>query len=308
MAARTEELAPPLYDRLSGTPSTIVGVLTAAVCVCMWPTWAALAKIWSTMTDYVHGPVIAVGVAVWLFSLRERIDAQPVRPAPWALLPLAAMILLWLVAWRGASELLQQAILPLILLTAVLAALGVQVLRVVLVPAAALYLLIPVWEPFVPLLQWMTTQVAENALGLLGVPTLVEGNDVTIPAGRFTVAEGCSGKRYLLIGLAFAAAAGALQSLSIARFVVLGVASVGFALVINWLRVVAIIYAGQASNMEHYLVATEHVSLGYALFAPLLLAILYVARRLGRGETVHVDPTGRQTSPGPIMIMSMTIS
>jgi EpsI family protein len=294
MAVRTEELTPPLHERLSATPSTIVGVLATAMCVCMWPTWAALAKIWSTMADYAHGPVVAVGVAAWLIALRDDIDAQPVRPALWALAPLGLSIVLWLIARQGASELLQQALLPLIALTAVLAALGGHVLRVVLAPLAALYLAIPVWEPFVPLLQWMTTQIAEHLLGWLGVPTIVEGNNVTIPAGRFTVAEGCSGKRYLLIGLTFAAALGALQRLRLSRFALLAVASVGIALLVNWLRVVTIIYAGQASNMQHYLVATEHVSLGYALFAPLLLAILYVGRRLGRNATA---PTGPGVTP-----------
>jgi EpsI family protein len=284
MAVRTDEIAPPLLERLNATPSTIVGVLTAAICVCLWPTWAALAKIWTTMADYAHGPVVAIGVAVWLLTLRGSIDAQPVRSARWALLPLALLVLLWLVAWQGASELLQQALLPLILLTAVYAALGLSALSVVLVPISSLYLAIPVWEPFVPFLQWLTTQIAENLLGWLGVPTVVDGNDVTIPAGRFTVAEGCSGKRYLIIGLAFAAALGALQRLNLIRFALLGAATVGLALLVNWLRVVAIIYAGQASNMQHYLVATEHLSLGYALFAPLLLGILLVARRLGRSE------------------------
>jgi EpsI family protein len=284
MAVRTEEIAPPLLERLSATPSTIVGVLAVAICVCLWPTWAALAKIWMTMADYAHGPIVVIGVAAWLLTLRRTIDAQPVKPSLWALLPLGLLVFLWLVAWQGASELLQQAVLPLVLLTAVYAALGLSVLAVVLVPIASLYLAIPVWEPFVPFLQWLTTQIAENLLGWLGVPTVVDGNDVTIPAGRFTVAEGCSGKRYLIIGLAFAAALAALQRLDLKRVAVLGAATVGLALLINWLRVVAIIYAGQASNMQHYLVATEHVSLGYVLFAPLLIGVLLVARRLGSHE------------------------
>jgi transmembrane exosortase EpsH len=47
----------------------------------------------------------------------------------------------------------------------------------------------------------------------MGVPTQVEGHHVTIPSGHFSIVEGCSGKRYLMISLAFATLAAAIEQL-----------------------------------------------------------------------------------------------
>jgi exosortase/archaeosortase family protein len=116
------------------------------------------------------------------------------------------------------------------------------------------------------------------------VPTVVESYSVTIPEGRFTIAEGCSGKRYLIVALAFAALVAAMRGLRARRAALLVAASAALALIANWLRVIVIIYAGHVSNMQHYLVAEEHITFGWLLFAPLLLGIVMVARLLDRGS------------------------
>jgi EpsI family protein len=201
-----------------------------------------------------------------------------------ALPALALAVFAWMVAYRGNSELMQQLALPVIPALAVLAVLGPDVLRRIGPPLAFFYFAIPIWDHAVPLLQWLTTQVAEAVLGLMNVPTKVEGHHVTIPAGQFSIIEGCSGKRYFIIGLAFACLAGVMQRLSGRRMVYLMLTAAAAALATNWLRVVIVIYAGHISNMQHYLVAVEHKSLGYALFIPMLFAIGFAARRWGAAE------------------------
>jgi exosortase A len=277
------------------TPSRAVWALLAVGVVGLWPTVVSLTRIWREMFDYHHGFVIAIIAIAWLWRIRGEIDACDVRPVRAALPLLAVSLLLWAIAYRANSELMQQAALPVVLLLAVYATLGPQMCWRVAPPIAYLYFGIPVWELLLPYLQWLTTNVAESVLGLMGVPTQVEGHHVTIPEGRFSIVEGCSGKRYIVTGLAFAVLAAAIEGLRWRRTLVFLAIAVALALLTNWVRVVTVIYVGHISEMQNYLVAHEHKSFGYALFIPQLLALLWVARRIGSGQAD--EPSRRHTPP-----------
>ena len=62
-------------------PSRVVWILVGAGVVGLWPTVAALVRIWRDMFDYHHGGMIAVICVVWLWRIRHEIDASSVRPA-----------------------------------------------------------------------------------------------------------------------------------------------------------------------------------------------------------------------------------
>jgi EpsI family protein len=260
-------------------PNLRLWVLTAAVALLFSPTLRSLLEVWLDSADYQHGFIVAL-VSIWLLvRSRSELHVAKIEPNVFALLPLGMALVAWLVAYRGHSEMLQQVLFPIVLLLSVLASLGFTFTRLVAFPILYFYCAIPVWDHLVPLLQSMSTHVTEGTLGLLGVPTEVEGFNVTIPEGKFSIVEGCSGKRYFLISIALAAIAGYTQGVRGRRFVVLLTAAAVAALLTNWIRIVIVIYAGHLSNMQHYLIATEHLSLGYALYVPLLLFIFVLAKR-----------------------------
>lgn len=284
MAADADQLDQGVARRVSvaaRSSHVVYGVLIAGI-LALFPTWVALGKLWIESADYQHGFLVAAIAIYWLVQIRGDIDAAEVAPLRLAILPLAGALLCWAIASRANSELMQQLLLPPIAVLSVMAILGWRVARVVAAPILFLYYVIPVWDHLVPLLQAMTTWTTEHLLALLGVPTVVDGNDVSIPAGRFTVADACSGKRYLIVGLTYATLLGKLQGLRGRRLIVLLLATIGAAFVINWLRVVTIIYAGHLTDMQHYLVAQEHLTFGWLVFIPLLAIITLVARRLER--------------------------
>ena len=270
------------------------GILLAVV-VLFSQTLASLAHLWIDIADYQHGFLIALISLGLIFRSRERIANADIRARPMTLLPLAATLLVWMVAYRANSEMLQQIVFPVVLLVSIHAAFGPAVARITLFPIGFLYFAIPIWDHLVPALQAMSTAVSERALGLLGVPTQVEGFNVTIPEGRFKIIEGCSGKRYLIIALTLAALVGVQQGVRRARFPILIACAVALALILNWLRIIIIIYAGHISNMQHYFVAVEHFSLGYALYIPLLVAIVWLARRLGTEVATQALPAAQGT-------------
>jgi EpsI family protein len=290
MSTASHRMTRLLSQSVALAPSRVVWILVGAGVVGLWPTVAALARIWRDMFDYQHGGLVAAITVIWLWRIRRDIDASSVRPVRAALPLFVLMILGWTILYRASSELMQQLLLPVMLLLAIYAAAGPQVCRRAAPPLAYFYFAIPIWDQLVPLLQWLTTAVAESLLGVIGVPTQVEGHHVTIPSGRFSIIEGCSGQRFLVIALAFAALAGAIEGLRWRRLLPLFAVAVGLALVTNWLRVVTVIYAGHVTEMQHYLVAQEHKSFGYALFIPLLLTIMWMARRMAAGAAHDSAP------------------
>jgi EpsI family protein len=308
MAVSIDQLTPAARSLTRPSAQVLVWLLIALGVAALWPSVAALARVWGTMADYNHGALIAAISVVWLLQVGGRIQGADVRPTPAMLPVLAAVLLGWAVAYRANSELMQQLALPVVLALAVWCVLGPRVLRQIAPPIAFFYFAIPLWDHFVPLLQWLTTQVAEGALWALGVPISVEGHHVTIPAGRFSIIEGCSGMRYFIIGLAFAALAGALQRLTPRRLAILFALAIGVALLTNWLRVITVIYAGHLSAMQHYLVAVEHKSLGYAMFVPMLVAIVSAARRLGGAESQASSPAPRKPASVSIAVFGAAVA
>jgi exosortase A len=279
-----------LSESAALTPSRVVWALLAICVVALWPTVDALARIWSDMFDYHHGVVVALISLVWLWRIRREIDASSVRPVRAAVPLVAIAVAAWAIAYRANSELMQQMLLPVSPILSIYAALGPQVCWRVAVPIAYLYFAIPLWEQLLPFLQALTTAVAESVLGMIGVPVQVEGHHVTIPSGQFSIVEGCSGKRYIVTGLAFAVLTAAIEGLRWRRALTLLSITAGLALVTNWIRVVTVIYVGHVTQMQGYLVAKEHRSFGYALFIPFLLAVLWIARRIERGQAAEPAP------------------
>jgi EpsI family protein len=310
MAIQSEHVGRLLQHRSMLAPVIALATILAVGTLGLWPTLAALARIWVQMLDYHHGFLVVAVTLGWLFTRRELINASPIRTEWKPLVPLAIAVLAWIIAFRANSELMQQLLVPVLLQLAVLASLGRRIARLTLAPLAYLYFAIPVWEHLLPLLQWLTTQVSESALRLMGVATQVDGHSVTIPEGTFDIVEGCSGKRYLVIGLAFATMAGVTYDVRGRGRVILLVIATLAALVTNWLRVSTVIYVGHVSNMQHYLVAREHLSFGYALFIPLMVLILLVARRLqhhGDAKSARVDQGDNAMRPGATVLSATAV-
>lgn len=267
---------------------SLVALAVAAVSAALWPAAASIVANWVEVRDYQHGFLIAPVALAWLAAAAWRQRAEPLRPAPAALAPLAIALLAWLVALRAHSDIAMEALFPLVAWLAIHAAAGWKIGREVAAPLAYLYFAIPVWEFLLPTLQWLSVQVTEAMLGLVGIPAQVEEYLVTLPAGSFEIIEGCSGKRFFVVALAVSVIAGLIRQLRGWRLAALVAAGGLLALVANWVRIFVVIVAGHASDMQHYLVAVEHQTFGNVVFAILLVAIyvaaVIAARRAPAGQ------------------------
>jgi len=272
--------------RLSSSP---IPFLAAAAVAATWSTWPPLARVLTGTVDYEHGPLVALISCVWLARASAGLSILAGDPRPrtatafWAAAVLLSFAMCaWMIAFKANVEFGKQMIAPVVIWLAVATGAGWRAAAAVAAPIFYIYFAIPVWELLVPILQAMTVAVSRAALGLGGVPVKIEGLLVTIPEGSFIVQEGCSGKNYLIVTLAFGTLFEAMNGFKARRALAYLAACAGLALAMNWLRVIIVIVAGHLTNMQHYFVAREHASLGWFLFAVLLWFAWLVGNRLRR--------------------------
>ncbi|MEM7610318.1 MAG: exosortase A [Pseudomonadota bacterium] len=253
----------------------------------------SVASRWWFDDNYSHG-VLLVPLTAWLMITACSRLAPRSRPDALGLLGVVVVSAVMLVAAMAGIALVFQLLAPVLVLAAVIAIYGRQNLATLLFPVLFLYFSIPVWDAINPLLQSLTTQAVERMIFVTGLPALITGNFVTVSAGVFEIAEGCSGLRFFMISTAV----GALYAHLYLADWRSGVLFVGFAMLLaivgNWVRVYVIILVGIWLGIDHAFV-TDHGFFGWSTFAVSMLVLFACARRFRHAQTrsVTVPPTSR---------------
>jgi len=104
-------------------------------------------------------------------------------------------------------------------------------------------------------------------------------NLVRLPAGTLEIAEGCSGRHFLIVGLAMAALYGEIFRDSVKRRVLWLALMGALAILSNWVRIFAIVTAAYATDMQSFLVTVDHYWFGWGVFAVSFAAFLWLANR-----------------------------
>lgn len=188
-----------LRDAFSWTTISWVGVL---LLVCYLPLLAALVNQWNTDADMGHGffvPVIA-GYIAW--QKRDEIRELPARPNWWGL-----AIVLWgaiqlFIATLGAELFLARTAFVFSVIGCVLLLGGTAYLRIFAFPLFLLFFMVPIpaiiYNQITFPLQLIASSAAENAISLLQIPVIREGNVLELAEQKLNVVEACSGIRSLL--------------------------------------------------------------------------------------------------------------
>lgn len=261
--------------------------LWLAVAVIYWPSSEALSGVWRGPGEFDHGYLILL-VSLWLVvRARARLAAAPVRPAAGALALALGLSVAWLWFWRAAIQDLHLLLMPLILLVALAAAMGWRVSRQLLFPVGYLYLAMPAWAQAAGFLQALSAKANGGLIWLTGVPAIMQGDSIRLPAGTLQIEGGCSGLHTLLVGLALAALYGELARDSLRRRLIwLGLMTV-ISLVTNWMRIFVVMLVAYESDMRSPLVK-HHAWLGLLMFGVAVVGFLWLAGRLGGSKDRRV--------------------
>tara|TARA_R110002096_G_scaffold3405_3_gene16826 strand:- start:1164 stop:2552 length:1389 start_codon:yes stop_codon:yes gene_type:complete len=165
----------------------------------------------------------------------------------------------------------------------------------ILFPAALLIFIFPIWGALVPLLQDIAIKAVTFIMGFTAIPIYVEKEFITIPAGVFEIAGGCSGLRYLIVSLAISSLFIFLYIKNIKRACLfLTVAIVG-ALITNWIRITALIMIGDYTDMQSSLM-TDHNAFGWYLYLPFMLLLFIWGNKIANIDLLNTKANPQASS------------
>ena len=195
-----------------------------------------------------HDPNFSHGFFVPMFSAYviwlKRDHLRELAPSPsWYGIPiLIAGLLLLMLGNFGAELFLSRSSLLFVIAGLVITFMGWAHQREILFPWLFLILMIPlpaiIFSQITFPLQTLASILAASMLRALGVPVLLQGHIIIIPAMPLEVAEACSGIRSLLSLVTLTIIYGYLMETSVSLRVVLALASIPIAVIANSLRIV----------------------------------------------------------------------
>ncbi len=261
-------------------------LVTAITIALFWPTWARLAGEWVKWEQVLaHGlPTFVIFIGLLLI-----LPPNPAGQRPKSGFSLAGGVVLMVTVASGALldlvriDTLTSLMLPAGLLACAWALLGFRPMLRFLPYVLLFGLSLPVWSDLVPLLVVVATAVVTELVSAIGITALIEGAHITLPYGRLVIADGCSGIRYFAISILLAMMMAILNDFRWKGWLAAIALGAGLALVVNWIRITALVVIAYQSRMESSLVA-DHETFGWAIYAAFVVPVMWLAPVYKRGQ------------------------
>ena len=245
-----------------------------------YPAWVSLALLWNGDNgDYSHGFLILIISAYLLIKQLSQRSAFTGDFSYLCLIALAFISFVWSLTLLASIQIGYQLLIPCMLLLSMTSLFGIKNAKSFIFPSLYLIFAIPIWGVLTVPLQMMAVFVNTHLLGLINIPAFIDGFYVSIPAGTFEVAGGCSGVRYLMVSLSLFSLYAFDNYNRWSNRIILIVVAIVVGIATNWIRIFIIIVAGQATNMESSLVK-DHDFFGWIVFAVALIPLFIFALKL----------------------------
>lgn len=239
-----------------------------------WPTVVATISRWNTST-FSHGFLVIPVSAYLVWSRRKRLALLKPIPTFWAFPFIAMFAFGWLLGQLTSTGVLQQFCLIAMIIVTVWGVLGTIVTRELVMPLAFLVFAVPMGESLIPRLQDFSAWFAVKMLDLSRVPVLLEGRIISVPSGRWEVAEACSGMRYLTSSVAIGFLYAGLVYRSWIRRIGFLLASAVVPILANGFRVYGIVLLAYQSG-NRIAAGVDHLLYGWLFFTIVMFLLLSV--------------------------------
>ncbi len=250
--------------------------------------WRAMAALWWGNETYSHGLLI-LPICLWL-AWRDKASLAMIKPqaSMLGLIPLIAGLFGWLVGTLADVNVVEQFGALLALLSLVPLILGLQLSKRLWFPLAFAFFMVPAGEFLVPPLMKYTADATVIALQWSGIPVYRENMHFTLPTGRWSVVEACSGLRYVIAAVVLACLFSYLNYKTWSRRILFTVACLVMAIVANWIRAYVVVLVGHWSDMK-YGTGDDHIYFGWVFFGLCMMGIFWMGskwRELNDGPEV----------------------
>lgn len=297
-AQKTRAAAAPAGQSSFVAPAIAFAVGLAIVLIPFWPSWRLLAQAWADSETYSHGFAV-VPVALWLVW-RQRVRLARLSPSPSLLgVPvLVTGIVLWVLGELSEVNVARYLGIVTMIPGLVTACFGVAVTRVIAFPLAFLYFMVPFGEGLVPWLMDRTADATVAALQFTGIPVYREGLFFTLPSGRWSVVEACSGLRYVIAAFVLSTLFAHLNFRRAWKGIIFVAIALALSVVANWMRAYLIVMIGHLSDMR-YGTGNDHVVYGWIFFGLVMLAIFWSAMRYADADAPAAVSSGPDAATEP---------
>lgn len=176
--------------------------VSALLLVCYAPVLSYLVHQWYDDPDLGHAFFVPLIAAYIAWKKRDQIANKAPKPNWWGL-----AIVIWgglqlYIATLGAELFLARTSFVICIIGSVLLLGGREYLRIFAFPLFLLFFMIPIpgviYNQITFPLQLFASRIAENAISLLQIPVIREGNVLELANQKLNVVEACSGIRSLL--------------------------------------------------------------------------------------------------------------
>jgi len=248
----------------------------AEAAVAFHQTLFTMITTWYSSRTFSHGFLVfpLSAYLVW----RRRKELATLQPAPnlWGLLPLGMLCILWLLGNIAGVKLIEELAFVGMLVALTWTFLGLAVVSALALPLTFLIFAVPFGLGLIGPLQDVTAWFAVHALTLSGIPAVLENRVLSVPTTTWTVAEACSGIRYLfssvMLGVIFAWRLLFLLASVLIPVVANGIRAYGIVLLAYW-------------TSNRFATDVDHVVYGWLFFTAVQLALCAVGLLWREGTT-----------------------
>jgi EpsI family protein len=236
-----------------------------------------LVTLWLTRHQSAHGFLVVAAIPALLWMRRTDVRFGGNR---WGGVFLVLMLApIFALAKAASVSIVYWAVLPILVGGTVWVAFGAVAARAVAFPLGFFVFAIPLLEKLAPFFQSLTAVATAVLLRAAGIGAEASGVVVTVPEGAFRVTETCAGMHVMVAALATVTAYSYIERLRRREAAILIISAIGVAIVANWTRVLTVVYVGHVTAMHSPLIG-NHFLLGWAVFAVLMIPLMFFARRL----------------------------
>ena len=181
---------------------------------------------------------------------------------------------------------------------AVWAVLGTRVVEDLGFPLAFLFFAVPFGEFLMPpLMDWTADFTVGRDLRRAAFPCIAKATFFTIPSGRWSVVEACSGVRYLIASFMVGSLFAYLSYRSPVRRAAFIAASLVVPIVANWMRAYMIVMLGHLSG-NRLAVGADHLIYGWVFFGVVMVLLFWIGARWREDEVPLPVPADMRAAAG----------
>ncbi|MES2822444.1 MAG: exosortase/archaeosortase family protein [Pseudomonadota bacterium] len=268
-----------LLTKLQEKQTSLTILALVALVSCLFsPSIAPLFVRWLKLNqDLSHGLPTLV---IFVFLIWRIIPITQIRNSDTTYWFLYAVLALFSFVWylfQSINVQLISALLLIVVLTIYLAACFSLKTAVDLFPFLGLLLfVVPILSSLTDQLVLLSSFVVGGLVDAVKLTAIIEGNNILIPSGRITIAEGCSGLRYLSITLLLAYIICLMNGYSRRQSMLAILCAIGLGLLTNWVRIFLLVLVGYHSDMQSKLMH-DHEMFGWILFTIIIMPAIYWA-------------------------------